>query len=342
MVKEMWLITNYSCNNRCKWCYTEDKHFPKDIMPLNYAKEVLSSMGKAGVEKCTLIGGEPTLYPHIYDLIEYGSGLGISMKIVSNAVLLKDKKNVEKLKKSGLSLIAISIHGSNPQNYIDNTQKDHFNKVVKAIKNCKECNLKFITLTTINRLNQKYVYDIAVFLKKLGVEHIIYNIGVPNSTAPCVENFVLNPKEIAQVIEENYLKLSQEGIKVGFYASIPLCLFNKKLLKEMLKTHYLIPLSDGGCNIYCSSGFAFEPDGRLIPCCKKFNDVLLETKTDDDKFLYGDNINKLWQKIKGSFGKEGWKAVSRKCKKCSLKPSCIGGCPVFWEYYNPDEYILGE
>lgn len=338
----MWLITNYSCNNRCKWCYTEEKGFPKGIMSLEYAKETLFTMKNAGVEKCTLIGGEPTLYPHLFELIKYGNSLGILMKIVSNAVLLENEAYVKRLKDAGLSIIAISIHGINPQNYLENTQRNHFNKVIKAIENCKKYDLKFVTLTTINRLNQLYIYEIANFLNDLGVNDIIYNIAVPNSTTPCVEDLVLNPKEIAQVIEENYLKLVEKNIKVGFYASIPLCLFHKKLLEKMLKEHYLIPLSSGGCNIYYSSGFAFEPDGKIIPCCKKFNEVLLETKTEDDKFLYKDNFEKLWAQIKSSFGQAAWKEVSEKCKKCSLKNNCIGGCKLFWEYYNPDEYITGD
>lgn len=341
MMKEIWLITNYSCNNRCKWCYTDTKSFPKEIMPLDYAKEVLSSMSKAGIKKCTLIGGEPTLYPHIFELIEYGSGLGLFMKIVSNAVLLENEEYVKKLKNVNLSLIAISIHGINTQNYMENTQRNHFEKVIKAIKNCQKYNLRFITLTTLNRLNQKYIYDIAVFLNKLGVENIVYNIAVPNSKKTCVENLVLNPKEIAQVIEKNYLKLHKENIKAAFYASIPLCLFDRELLKEMLGNHYLIPLSSGGCNIYYSSGFALEPDGKLIPCCKKFNDILLETKSSNNRFIYKNNCDTLWEKIRNSFGKEGWKEPIEKCKKCSLKKNCIGGCKLFWEYYNPKDYIIG-
>ena len=65
MLKEMWLITNYSCNHRCKWCYTTDKNFVNQNMPLSFAKETLKEMAKLGVKKCTLIGGEPTLYPLI-------------------------------------------------------------------------------------------------------------------------------------------------------------------------------------------------------------------------------------------------------------------------------------
>ncbi len=341
MIKAMWLVTNYSCNNRCKWCYTESKGFPKEIMPLNYAKDVLDEMKKAGVERCTLIGGEPTMYPHIFELIEYGDSLGIFMKIVTNAVLLSDDEYVKKLKRAGLSLAAISIHGITPETYIANTQRDHFEKVLTAMENCKKNELAFVTLTTINRLNAQNIYDTAVFLTKVGVKNIIYNIAVPNSADEEVEELVLNPKEIAQVIEENYIKLKGNGLKAGFYASIPLCLFNRELLSKMLEEEYLIPLPTGGCNIYYSSGFSFEPNGNIIPCCKKLNEALINTKIEDDKFKYKGDFDSLWNEIKNNFGSEAWKYPSEKCETCSLKASCIGGCKMFWEYFNSDDYVIG-
>ena len=339
MINEMWLITNYSCNNRCKWCYTSSKDFVNENMPLEYAKETLKEMSKNGVKKCTLIGGEPTVYPHLEELIRYGKELGLFMKIVSNAVLLSDINYVRRLKEAGLSLIAISIHGITRESYKNNTQTDYFNKVVEAIKNCNEENLDYVTLSTLNRLNKHEVVDIAEFLTSIGVKNIIFNIAVPNSKDKSVENIVLNPREIARVIEENYLKLKERNIRAGFYESIPLCLFDKELLEKMIEEKYLIPLSKGGCNIYYESGFAFDPKGKVLPCCKKVQEEIAETMTEDKHFKYKDNYNELWDSIKEHFGEKAMPFPSEKCYSCDMKENCIGGCPMFWEYFNPEEYV---
>lgn len=339
MISEMWLITNYSCNNRCKWCYTSSKDFVNENMPLEYAKETLKEMSKNGVKKCTLIGGEPTVYPHLEELIRYGKENGLFMKIVSNAVLLSDINYVRRLKEAGLSLIAISIHGITRESYKNNTQTDYFNKVVEAIKNCNEENLDYVTLSTLNRLNKHEVVDIAEFLTSIGVKNIIFNIAVPNSKDKSVENIVLNPREIARVIEENYLKLKERNIRAGFYESIPLCLFDKELLEKMIEEKYLISLSKGGCNIYYESGFAFDPKGKVLPCCKKVQEEIAETMTEDKCFKYKDNYNQLWYEIKEHFGEKAMPFPSEKCYSCDMKENCIGGCPMFWEYFNPEEYV---
>ena len=341
MLKEMWLITNYSCNHRCKWCYTTNKNFVDKKMPLEFAMESLKEMNKNGVEKCTLIGGEPTLYPHINEVIKYGSSLGMFMKIVTNGVMLSNMEFLKALKEAGLSFVAISIHGITRESYKNNTQIDNLLKVQAAIKNCISLNIPFVTLTTLNRLNCNDVVDIVKYLKKLEVENVIFNIAVPYTDDPKQEKNVLSPKEIAEVIQNNYHKLKEEKLEAGFYASIPLCLFDKKILDNMLKEKYLIPLSKGGCNIYDKTGFAFEPDGKIIPCCKKNKEVLLETNL-NGHFKYNGKFSELWEKIKDNFGHDAMPFPSNKCNSCKLKNDCIGGCPMFWKYFNKEEYVIGD
>ena len=330
------LITNYSCNNRCKWCYTGDIGFPADsCMPHNYAMDVMTEMRKNGVTKCTIIGGEPTLYPYLKEIIQFGSNIGLKMKIVTNAVLLGDENFVYELIQCGISIVAISIHGVDPRMYHENTQTNNLHKVLKAIENCNKYNLEYVTLTTINKLNKDSIYDTSYFLNELGVKNIVYNIAVPTFG----NNYSLTPSELADVIQNNYCRLKADGIKSSFYASIPLCLFNRQILDSMLKDEYLIPLSRGGCNIYDASGFAFDPNGSIIPCCKQTHNVLLDTMDNNQQFIYKNNFNELWNKIKSNFGPHAYKYPHKKCISCELNEECIGGCKLFWNYYSFSDHI---
>jgi len=340
MIKDFWLITNYSCNNRCKWCYTQSKNFVNEPMSLDYAKEVMKEMKRIGAVKCTLVGGEPTVYPHLFDLIEYGNELGLFMKIVTNAVLLSDNVFVQRLKDAKVSLVAISIHGGSPQTYKTITQTDKFEDVISGIKNCIEKELSIVTLTTVNKLNQHELFDIGLMLNKLGVENIVYNIAVPTVANSEEENLALTPPEIARTIEANYLKFKEKEIKVGFYATIPVCIFDEDIFNKMLIEKYVIPITKpGGCNIYDSSGFAIDPWGKIIPCAKRVNNVLINTKDENGNFMYANKGEEVWGKIKSNFGIEAWKYPSEKCSSCKKKAVCIGGCPLFWEVYDPNEFI---
>lgn len=340
-LKETWLITNYSCNNRCKWCYTTDKGFVNYDMPLKFAKDTLLELSKNGVKKCTLIGGEPTLYPYLKELISYGSQLGLFMKIVTNGVKLSDEKYLEELKKAGLSLTAISIHGYTPEGYRQNTQTDNLHNVEKAILNCKQKNIPFVTLTTLNRLNCNDVLDIVKYLTKLEVDNIIFNIAVPYTTKGSVDQNVLTPQEIADIITKYYFSSDRKKYNYGFYASIPLCLFDKSILKDMIDDNFLIPLSEGGCNIFEGTGFAVEPNGNIIPCCKKNTEVITNICRNGE-FLYKNSFDSFWDIVSKNLGHEAMPYPDKKCYDCSIRTQCIGGCPMFWSYYDKTLYIKGE
>ena len=339
--KETWLITNYSCNNRCKWCYTTDKNFEDYNMPLNFAKDTLRELYNNGIRKCTLIGGEPTLYPYLENLLEHGSKLGMFMKIVTNGIKLADEKYLYKLYDSGLSLVAISIHGYTRAGYKENTQTDNLHSVEKAILNCKKMNIPFVTLSTLNRLNYMNVLPIVEYLTTLGVENIIFNIAVPYSKQGKMGENILNPKEIADVISSSYMDACKKKLKFAFYASIPLCLFEPSILEEMLEDKFLIPLSQGGCNIFEATGFAIEPNGDIIPCCKR-NQEIITNVCEKGAFKYKNNFGQLCEILRGKFGHGAMPYPDVSCSDCELREDCIGGCPVFWQYFDKSTYVGGK
>lgn len=330
-IKDIWLITNYSCNNRCKWCYTNEMGFPKDVMPIKFAEEVLREAAANGVRRCTLIGGEPLLYPHIFELLKYGSDIGIIMKVVTNAILLKDENMVRRLVNSGLSMLAISIHGVDAISYSANTQTDRLNDVFLAIQNMQKSQVEYTTLTTLNELNAGDIYDIAICLHKLGVQNIVYNIAVPTSSSD-FSNYSLSYDKLASIIQKNYIKLKKDGIKVSFYASIPLCFFEDNILDNMINEGYLVPLSRGGCNIYDASGFAIDPFGHVIPCCKEIKTSLMNTMDTRGDFLYAGNFNNIVNAVEKYCSRAVQLTTLEECKDCNKKSDCIGGCLKFWEY----------
>ena len=67
-----WLNVNQQCNMRCKWCYAEHTHYPSEReMSYTLAKEIVNICLELGVSEFVLIGGEPTLWSHLFDIIQY-------------------------------------------------------------------------------------------------------------------------------------------------------------------------------------------------------------------------------------------------------------------------------
>lgn len=76
------------CNLTCTFCYAT---FPqaRRTLPLADALSVIDRLVEAGTEKITFVGGEPTLYPHLVEVVRHASQLGLTTCIVSNGARLQ-------------------------------------------------------------------------------------------------------------------------------------------------------------------------------------------------------------------------------------------------------------
>jgi radical S-adenosyl methionine domain-containing protein 2 len=76
------------CNLACTFCYAT---FPqaRRTLPLSDALAVIDRLVEAGTEKITFVGGEPTLYPHLAEVIHHASMQGLTTCVVSNGARLR-------------------------------------------------------------------------------------------------------------------------------------------------------------------------------------------------------------------------------------------------------------
>lgn len=76
------------CNLACTFCYAT---FPQARRTLSRADAlaVIERLAAAGAEKITFVGGEPTLYPHLAEVVRHAAGHGLTTCIVSNGARLR-------------------------------------------------------------------------------------------------------------------------------------------------------------------------------------------------------------------------------------------------------------
>ena len=78
----VWITVNRACNFRCKWCYAECSEYKiEDDMPLELAKRIADLSINAGAKHIILIGGEPTMWKHVFDFSKYCREKAISCGI---------------------------------------------------------------------------------------------------------------------------------------------------------------------------------------------------------------------------------------------------------------------
>ncbi|MCL5258047.1 MAG: hypothetical protein M1505_02375 [Patescibacteria group bacterium] len=60
-----------------------------------FAKEVMMALREDNAKISLLIGGEPTLYPDLSEIVSFGSQINLKMVIINNGRRFKNRRFIE-------------------------------------------------------------------------------------------------------------------------------------------------------------------------------------------------------------------------------------------------------
>ena len=72
------------CNFRCPYCYVPDKTALAGELTFDEVKDAIAQAKALGARKIVLLGGEPMLYPYLFDVIEHIVSLGMRAEMFTN------------------------------------------------------------------------------------------------------------------------------------------------------------------------------------------------------------------------------------------------------------------
>ena len=159
-----FIVVNYHitnrCNYRCTYCFGK---FSKQKDPsLDSAKRIVRNIADFFQQKnitngrINFAGGEPTLYKHLDDLIDYTNSLGIQVSIVTNGSLLTP--NHIRTWKNKVVCIGISIDSIDKDTNVS-IGRCCLNKArklshwISLAKTIHECNIDLKINTVVSQLN---------------------------------------------------------------------------------------------------------------------------------------------------------------------------------------------
>jgi MoaA/NifB/PqqE/SkfB family radical SAM enzyme len=111
-IKSACLVVDltYRCNARCRYCQWGDGKSNERVDPspekLCLDPEFLRT---AGIERVVFSGGEPLLYPHLYEVIDWYKQLGVPERVLITNGLLANRTRIEKCESVGVSEFVFSI-----------------------------------------------------------------------------------------------------------------------------------------------------------------------------------------------------------------------------------------
>ena len=324
-----WLTLNRQCNLRCRWCYASDTGFnSEDNMNLNVAKRIIELCSSCGIRSIILIGGEPTLYKDIFDIIDYCKEKEIKTTLVTNGVLLSDKELVRQYIEHGLTSFSISLKAPNEKAYKSLTGVACMYKVLKAIENITNLNARLGVSMVITEDNIASLSEGLALAKKAGAKNFgfsfCYNFNTKNNPSKS------NPYLLAKLFSQNYESLCSvlEGCNWSLEQGLPFCVWDDEAVEKINNDNHLRSI----CQLLAGTGLLFDTDASVIPCNAmyelkygKFGVDFHDQKTLEE-FLKKEEIKKFFSKLR--------RIPDEKCLTCNKAKNCGGGCVTNWTNYN--------
>jgi radical SAM protein with 4Fe4S-binding SPASM domain len=207
-----WNITR-ECNMKCSHCYINatDRKLDNELNTQE-AKNLMDQIYQVSRPLLILSGGEPLLRRDIYELIRYGSKIGLKMGLGSNGSLI-DETAATKLKDSGIATVSISLDSNVP------TQHDEFRgvsgawaKAVDACKALRENNVLVQVNTTLTQQNYNQIDDIMTLAENIGVENFHLFFLVPTGRGTKIAD--ISPKQYEEMIAKTFAKTANHTLNV--------------------------------------------------------------------------------------------------------------------------------
>ncbi|QWR77492.1 radical SAM protein [Candidatus Magnetomonas plexicatena] len=178
LTKRAVLYVGYLCNIKCIFCYYA--HTPaKNWHTLEECKaDAYLYRTEYKNEWVDITGGEPTIYPHILDLVKYCNDIGLKPSLISNMRALANVETLLKLKDAGVYDFLCSVHAIGETYDFLTKSKDGWKHVISAVENFQKYDIKWRVNCTMTAVNKTQLKDIATFSYQHGgrvINFISYN-----------------------------------------------------------------------------------------------------------------------------------------------------------------------
>ena len=331
----VWITVNRACNFRCKWCYAECSEYKiEDDMPLELAKRIADLSINAGAKHIILIGGEPTMWKHVFDFSKYCREKAISCGMVTNACLFGDDAYWGKFLDSPFSSIGISIKGITRNQFKDVVGAESlYDQTMLGLKRLLEYYPNSsVSVVYSNIFNHDDILEIAKAARNMGAK--MFQLGGCSATisGDCAnKDFMVDKESFVSTIVKLFPILDNlyDG-NVILEPRLPLCVFPKDFLEKIIQKHQLQNM----CHVQNRSGLVFDTDGSILPC-----NSMVEVKIGKIEKDFTNSAT-LLELLNREDIRRGYKEMLRypsvECDTCNYNDVCRGGCIVNWTVLKPE------
>lgn len=177
-----YIAIGYSCNQHCIFCpCSSDTPKNKRLTVEQIADIVEKGISEKGLNYVLLSGGEPTIQPHFFEVLEYLAQTDIPLiGMLSNSEKLHDKTMVDKI----VSIIppsrfevttALHSHISEKHDYVTRS-KGSFSRSLEGLKNAADTGIRVVVKHIVTRFNYSEMEDFIDFVYSNFSDSVLLNL----------------------------------------------------------------------------------------------------------------------------------------------------------------------
>jgi len=171
----------HNCCLSCKHCdIWKIKNGGKELTTGQLKDSIFKLKKWLGSFNLNISGGEPFLREDLIDVIKFSQKIGVAVTVTTNGVLI-DKEMAEKIAKSGIKNLNISLDGFEEGHDHIRNKKGVYEKVVKAINYFKAYKIPIYLATVITKYNLEELSDMVEWAKNNNLDGINFQ--------PLMQNF---------------------------------------------------------------------------------------------------------------------------------------------------------
>jgi len=190
------------CNFRCPYCYVPHNSYPDNELSREEICNVILQAKDLGARKIIILGGEPTLYPHILDMIRFIRKQDLEAEIFTNGAKITKDFAKQLYDNNVRVVLKMNSFDENHQDMLTG-KKGSFNSIKQALQNLKKAGYpseeKFLAVSTI--ICRYNINELETMWQWLRDQKIVpyFEIITPQENAKHNKWLYVNPKELYDI-----------------------------------------------------------------------------------------------------------------------------------------------
>lgn len=149
------------CNLRCLHCYSSSSPKERDLLEVALLSRAVTDAAKEGYNVVSISGGVPLVYRPLRELLNHARGLGLFTALVTNAILL-DERRLDQIREV-VDLLVISIDGKPASHNRIRGSNLAFEKMRSRLDPVRRAGLNFGFIFTLTQHNLDELEWVAKF-----------------------------------------------------------------------------------------------------------------------------------------------------------------------------------